>query len=163
MKTIDEPRYFLCRDYDGKSEILFGDYPEGRWQSISSGSGNLEESKLSWGLHNSPCVECGQIFGTNYCEPYKTILKQDSICFGCNHWRDMLKHNGNPNQVVVDHRHFLICPDDDGDSKFKGFGGSLFKIKFCDGRKAETRNLWCQGDIPEHFKDRLKNNAEFIN
>jgi hypothetical protein len=47
----------------------------------------------------------------------------------------------------------------------RGFGGHEFHIRFTDGREeaeVETSNLWCQGNIPEHFSKLLPNNAEFV-
>lgn len=44
-----------------------------------------------------------------------------------------------------------------------GYGGRKFKIRmFEDGRIVETNNLWCQGDIPEEYRFRLPNTAEFV-
>ena len=46
---------------------------------------------------------------------------------------------------------------------FLGYGGRKFKIKMFDtGEVIETNNLWCQGDVPEEYKSRLPNTAEFV-
>ena len=45
---------------------------------------------------------------------------------------------------------------------FLGHSGRSFMIKMNDGKLIETNNLWCQGEIPEIFKNILKDNAEFV-
>lgn len=50
----------------------------------------------------------------------------------------------------------------DLDTDLKGHGGSLFRIRMHDGTLIDSRNLWCQGPIPERFRDRLYDNAEFL-
>ena len=40
-----------------------------------------------------------------------------------------------------------------------GHAGRKFYIEFFDGRKYVCNNLWCQGDVPSEFKDRIPNNA----
>jgi hypothetical protein len=42
---------------------------------------------------------------------------------------------------------------------YRGFAGRRFVIRFHDGRIVETTNLWSNGIIPEHFRDRLLDNA----
>lgn len=163
MNSAETPRYYLCRDFNGKTEILHGDYPGLGWQTIHPGTEDLEESKQKWNLQEKPCIECGELFSINYCEPYRTILKRDNICFGCNFWRDICnKHCGDPNQVIVKGVHYLICKEStEGNKRWDGFGGALFKIKFHDGRAAKSTNLWCQGRIPSRFLEKLPDNAVF--
>lgn len=157
MKTI----YFLVRAFDGASSIIqSNDYPKG-FQSTTPGCESLEESKNKWGMPEAPCVECGCVFGTNYCEPYKSIMIRDNVCFGCNHWREMMQHNGSTRQAIINGSHYLVCAENSNPSRWNGHGGRKFSIRFNDGREITTTNLWSQGDIPKHFKDRLKDNAKF--
>jgi len=44
---------------------------------------------------------------------------------------------------------------------FLGCAGRRFWIRFFDGRTITTNNLWCQGEIPEEFREELPDNAEF--
>jgi len=45
----------------------------------------------------------------------------------------------------------------------KGYGGRKFIIEFFDERPTiTTHNLWHQGEIPPHFRDRLQDEANFI-
>jgi len=41
----------------------------------------------------------------------------------------------------------------------RGFGGSVWLIKFFDGRKVRCNSLWCLGDITADWRDRLPDNA----
>jgi hypothetical protein len=41
-------------------------------------------------------------------------------------------------------------------------GGARSTIRFRDGRSVVTHNLWCQGEVPAHFREALPDNAEFI-
>lgn len=44
-----------------------------------------------------------------------------------------------------------------------GFNGHIWKVKFFDDRpQIITNNLWHQGKIPDEFKDKLPDNAEFV-
>ena len=92
------------------------------------------------------------------------IMREKHFCFHCAFWQQKVDAKNSPLVVRVNGRHFWI---EETETAFKGFGGSEFKIHFTDGRdkkKADvtTRNLWCQGDIPEHFKADLPDNAEFV-
>lgn len=62
--------------------------------------------------------------------------------------------------VRVGGKHYQIAPEKQ--SGMRGFGGAKFLIRFFDGRSVETTNLWSQGTIPEHFRSRLPDNAEFL-
>ena len=44
----------------------------------------------------------------------------------------------------------------------KGRQGDKYTIKFFNGKKITTTDLWHCGKIPDEFKDELCNNAEFV-
>lgn len=44
-----------------------------------------------------------------------------------------------------------------------GFGGRQFFIARHDGTLIETRNLWYSGEIPSAWRERIPDNAEFVN
>lgn len=46
-------------------------------------------------------------------------------------------------------------PDDNP----RGFGGSVWRIAFFDGRVIRCNSLWCLGDIPDDWRERLPDNA----
>jgi len=41
----------------------------------------------------------------------------------------------------------------------RGFGGSVWRINFHDGRSVRCVSLWCLGDVPSDWRDRLPDNA----
>ena len=111
------------------------------------------------------CVECKQepvVREGQYISWREMRLQK--VCFTCWFWREKLQYADIPNSVRVDNVHYYLYPDipKGEDLWFAGHGGRRFKIKFHDGREVTTHNLWCQGGIPAHFRDRLPNNAEFV-
>lgn len=44
----------------------------------------------------------------------------------------------------------------------KGIQGTKYAIKFFDGKKITTTDLWHCGKIPEEFEEELCDNAEFV-
>ncbi len=63
-------------------------------------------------------------------------------------------------RVIVDGQHYRLGSAHSG--PFRGFGGRKFTIVFHDGRVIETNCLWCNGAIPEEFREWLPDNAIFI-
>jgi hypothetical protein len=109
-----------------------------------------------------PCIECGSVVQSNYLEPSGSEIKKYNICFSCNHWRQKVERYSNKDQVVIDGDCYYIKPNKDPDCGFSGFGGQLFHIKKDNGEIIHTNNMWHNGEIPSHFRDRLKDNAKFI-
>lgn len=107
-----------------------------------------------------PCRECGGLVGTNYSGNEKMIER--NLCFNCNFWTDILLDYNNERRYVVKSGMYYR-EDDAPHDYFQGFGGREFKIQ----RHGQsdiiiTHNLWFNGEIPNKFLDRLKNNADFI-
>lgn len=77
-------------------------------------------------------------------------------------WERLLENDLKRSQqvAIIDGHHYVIEPEDDK-SGSRGFGGDKFVIHFNDGREVVTTNLWCQGEIPENYKDKFPNNANF--
>ena len=67
-----------------------------------------------------------------------------------------------PIPAIINGTHYMVHPDVPGKTPFRGFGGREFKIRFNDGKEIVTHNLWCQGDIPESHRDKLPDNAVFL-
>ena len=104
------------------------------------------------------CRICGKEFNKiRWLKPYEDICSDK--CFRMNFWNEIVAEK--ENHVFIDGKSYSIAPEDD-DSPFRGCSGRHFKIKFDDGKIVETTNLWCQGEIPEEFRDILKDNAKFI-
>jgi hypothetical protein len=74
----------------------------------------------------------------------------------------------NPNQVRIGGKLYRVLPEPPPDPRAPfpstsgyGFGGARFKIRFHDGRRVETRNLWSYGEIPGEYREALPDNAVF--
>ena len=107
------------------------------------------------------CSICGVKARATYMEPDRSRMIENKMCFKCDFWQAYLKmrERNNPNAVVVDGVHYYI---ERGNTFDKGFGGAEVRIKFHDSREVTTTNLWYQGAIPDHFRDRLTDNAVFL-
>jgi len=125
--------------------------------------GELHTKEDNCNRTNVTCKECGKFETNRYWNNTAERLRKENLCFDCDFWTEKVEWTKDPQQSVRCVRtkgvHYFISQE--SDNGMKGFGGSLFHVHFNDGRVTETRNLWCQGDIPEHFKERLPDNAEF--
>ena len=104
------------------------------------------------------CPTCGKEIGTFVSDERSLI--ENGECFSCSIWRERLPLVGRPNIAIIDGTFYTIGDEDDP-SPFRGFGGDKFVIKFKDGREVVTTNLWCGGDIDEHWKSKFPDNASF--
>jgi hypothetical protein len=103
------------------------------------------------------CSECGDEY------KWRWTTKHVGLCFTCNHWYTwMARSMGNPNMYVVNGTAYTDVALREGETRGGGHGGSEFVIQCFDGRTVISRNLWCQGDIDEHWLKALPNTAEFI-
>lgn len=135
--------------------IVYSDY-----SSISPAYDTIEELYYGQGVLKLPCKECGGLISTN--TRIKEQLVSKTICSSCNHWDELSKTMGDPKRVVVKGTCYYAYDRADKNTAFLGFGGAEWKIQFHDGRYLETNNMWCQGDIADHYKDRMPDNAEFV-
>ena len=102
------------------------------------------------------CPVCGKEL-----KPYEEhYLDERGECFECSLWRERLSLIGQPDVAIIDCTFYTIG-DEDSKDPFRGFGGDKFVIRFKDGREVVTTNLWCGGDISEHWKSQFPNNADF--
>lgn len=109
------------------------------------------------------CVECKQESEAYYCDGTKQRMVDLSLCFDCLFWTEKLAFKDEPKVARIDGNHYSIAPDEPKEYRgFLGFGGTRFEIKFFDGRQVVTHNLWHQGSIPQRFRERLPDNAEFV-
>ena len=47
--------------------------------------------------------------------------------------------------------------------RFMGFGGRMMEAIKNSGEKVISNDWWCQGDVPECFRDIMPNNAKWNN
>lgn len=106
------------------------------------------------------CPTCGKELGTNsFIGSDERSIKEHGECYSCKFWRDRLSLVGKSDIAIIDGTFYSIEREDAPGSR--GFGGDRFNIHFKDGRKVTTTNLWCGGDVPEYWKGKFPNNADF--
>lgn len=110
------------------------------------------------------CVVCGKVKPWRYYSgtPRRVVCSDE--CFTKEFWDHYVKVKDNPYIIRVKGKHYFIEDDtiDAEERFFRGFGGIKFSIKKFTGEIIETRNLWCQGEIPTEYRGRLPDNAEFV-
>ena len=119
------------------------------------------------------CPICGRIDDP---EEYidsriKEIMENKKCCFHCAFWYHIAEYDPDEENtsipVVVNHTHWSY-PSQEPLHFPESHGWSLRPIHimhyilFENGIVAETNQLWYQGDIPEHFRNMIPNNAVFI-
>lgn len=104
------------------------------------------------------CEICGKEFDSlMYMGEYSRCCS--SNCFAKKFWNGICKEK--EKHVVINGVCYAVA--DGPVNGFCGYGGRKFKIKMLDtGKIVETNNLWCQGDVPEEYKSRLPDTAEFV-
>ncbi len=107
------------------------------------------------------CSICGKAYDpSRWIEEIASVMREKHICFNCAFWEENIRKDLDRDFAVINGKHYVLGPHTD---KWpSGMGGARFKIRFADGRETVCDNLWCQGKIPEHFRNRLPDNAEFI-
>jgi len=131
------------------------------WSSCSPGYETEEELHKAEGILEKPCIKCGRIISTAYRDSTTARLIEKNICFSCDFWSEKMSIKDLEKVARINGSHYMI-ERDDSTAYFRGYSGAEFKIRFNDGREVITHNLWFQGDIPEHFRDDLPDNAVFI-
>lgn len=112
------------------------------------------------------CVECGNLeTAAGWMPGVGAKLLASKLCHSCDLWAGRVdKIAGSTSHPVVNGRCYSYDPKQPmrgGDKSFLGHGGREFVIAWADGRKVTTNNLWCGGDVPDHFRDRLPDTATF--
>ena len=107
------------------------------------------------------CSICGKEFDkTGYGSKYSTICSIcSSKCFKKAFWHE--KVDRKDEYLIIEGVCYYVGDENDKGS-FRGFGGRKFFIRKRNGQLLKTTNLWHQGEVPEEFRDELRNNAEFI-
>ncbi len=117
-------------------------------------------------LRGFQCRECGGDGTPNRWQArVGRVLVANQLCLTCQAWAENVASRDEPEMVRAEGRHHIIGPEAEPrlpGGLMRGCGGARFRIRFFDGREVETTNLWNQGAIPEHFRERLPDNAEFV-
>lgn len=152
--------------YSGGIMYQISRYSSGGSQHL--GAGKTEpEARASWAalLSGPRCRECGNPEPSEYIDSTQKQIQERGLCFRCNFWTNMVAGLG-PHSVIVEGRSYEIAPDRPDilarGGQGLGHGGAAFEIAFNDGRTVVSRNLWAQGEIPAHFRERMPDNARFV-
>ena len=112
------------------------------------------------------CVECGKSDKANFREPTRSEMIEGQLCFNCLFWARLVRERESCNQetmVTEDYSHRIAKPSKPATyTGFLGHGGARVRVLFDDGRVIDTNDLWYQGVVPSHFRDRLPPNAQVI-
>ena len=160
----DQEYWFFVQEREKKPEIVYSKIDDIKDFSMrSAGYETKEELIKELGILEENCKECGSILRTNFLEPYKSKITRENICFSCFHWIDIENTLSDERRFIIKGNSYWKEPDKDKNDFFVGFGGHEFKIRrFGSEEIIISRNLWHQGVVPEHFKERIKDNAEFL-
>lgn len=104
------------------------------------------------------CSICGKEFEKPaYGGNYSTICSSE--CFRKAFWQE--KVDRKDDYLIIEGVCYYVGDENDKGS-FRGFSGRKFYIRKRNGQLLKTTNLWCQGDVPDEFRDELRDNAEFV-
>lgn len=125
------------------------------WDWLAVGMGLLEGAFT--------CRDCGGVEPNRYFDHVQTELLAARLCHTCNFWNKRHSELASGQFAIIDGRAYFIKPDEaEGYQGFVGFGGAKHVIRFNDGREVVSRNLWFNGDVPDHWRARLPDNARFV-
>ena len=105
---------------------------------------------------NEVCRVCGKEI-TN--KRWYTPICSDK-CFTKDFWNQKVARKKDPNQVVINGQVYYIANENAAGER--GFGGAVHYIKFFDGREVRTTNLWANGEMPEEYREKLPDNANWM-
>lgn len=111
------------------------------------------------------CCECGQPERATFFEKTREEMIRMQLCFSCLHWTQLIDKADDPRVIRFGGMHTMIGTPQvghvvgGGQKSRLGCGGQDWWFKMDDGRLIHTNNLWHQGTIPIHFRDRLPDNA----
>jgi hypothetical protein len=115
------------------------------------------------------CTECNtrvQERDTRFVSSVRNAMILHQRCYECHHWMSLIEYMGPCAMVRVEGQHYMFdtrLPYVANPLGALGHGGKMFVIYFRDsGEELITNNLWYQGKIPDRFKSRLPDNADFI-
>jgi hypothetical protein len=157
-------RYPLCPGH----AALFGypdrPWPRDRWEDAAPGT---PCSECSYGAPEdafAPCRRCGdpsdRASHVHHGGPEGDLVRS-GLCWKCAFWTNVLLRRSPETSFVHRGVHYTVHPDHPPGTPdhCHGHGGRLFRITFPDGRVVESRNVWCQGGVPESFRAELEDDA----
>lgn len=112
------------------------------------------------------CKECGTVDTLRWDDSTNKRLVEWQVCFTCYHWLENMELDKAQPDIfaIVDAHHYVIGtePSANAPRYLLGFGGARKHFRFHDGREVISHNVWYQGKIPNHFRERMPDNAVII-
>lgn len=119
---------------------------------------NSHSMSYWWETETRPlylCSICEDLFEKSTAKgEIEDQMRENHLCFSCTIWN--LRAKGN-NPLVIDGIRYSLGPGNSG-----GMAGRKFVIKYFDGTKIQTNDLWCQGEVPEYFREKIPDTAKFL-
>lgn len=109
------------------------------------------------------CCECGESKIECFFQDLMRHLVAERLCHSCNFWREKVAMKDDPKVARVGGWHHVDSGNQPNTRpELLGCAGRKFRIRWNDGREVVTNNVWVQGEIPAHFRERLPDNAIFV-
>lgn len=132
-----------------------------------------------------PCRECGnQVGASHFGNGIGDRVKKYRVCFTCDFWLGMLAEmwmhalarNEGPEEqaayereygrpLVIEGQHYVAFFEDGSTLGVRGFGGREGRFVMLGDRvetQVSSRNMWCQGEVPDHFQERMPSTAKWV-
>lgn len=161
----DRDGSFWARRYtaeDGSSGFYLGKHTT-EAEARSAVIGGVIEASRNW----IQCREClrPESPGSRTKEAADKILSY-GVCINCLYWLEWIESaTKNPLMFISSGRAYTIGREPSAGELRRnqdcyGFGGAGWKVSINNGEWITTHNLWTQGEVPKHFRERLPDNAE---
>lgn len=115
------------------------------------------------------CQFCREEISFSFGDERNKELKDGKKCFSCDFWLKRINEYDSKEEkvLVIDGVCYSVGPENNArQSSMRGFGGRLFEWVWTDEERKDafqtSTNLWHRGDIPNHFKSALAENAYWI-
>lgn len=109
------------------------------------------------------CAKCGKEAVNHYVGEIAMIMDEEGLCFECAYWvwQHRLDYSGKRKFAIVDGYHYVLAPHTDT-NWLVGSCGQKYHFLFNNGEELVCDNVWHQGQVPEHFRDIMPDNATLI-
>ena len=136
-------------------------------------------------LEDKKLAEIKQCLNYQHCQGFTGCAKdandklitgyrtKEGLCLNCTHWEELYEKRLDPEilSIRVGGRHYqcMLSSINKPPGKYAGFGGRKFIVKVREphirgmANTFYTCDMWTQGTIPEYFREKLPDNAEFVN
>lgn len=125
----------------------------------------MEETKTGKTEKKVYCRECFDLKDLPGDAAEAMIAMTLQYCGECYFWHKFEVLKATPEMARIGGKHYFIGPElslDELPLKDRGMNGGKVIIRFFDGREVTSTNIWFQGLIPERWRIRLYDNAEFV-